>query len=90
MGDDEGEVKLYTYEGARADGETTEAAAGEEPKVLTQTVTLLGERAGDGVATFPNGDTYTGSFASGLRSGLGAYTYAAPPPEEGEEPKPPL
>ena len=90
MGDDEGEVKLYTYEGARADGETTEVTAGEEPKVLTQTVTLLGERAGDGVATFPNGDTYTGSFASGLRSGLGAYTYAAPPPEEGEEPKPPV
>ena len=24
----------------------------------------------------------------GLRSGLGSYTYAAPPPEEGEDPKP--
>ena len=91
MAEDEGEVKLYAYEGSRADGEVAAVTAGEEPKVLTQEVTLLGARHGAGKATFPNGDKYTGEFCDGLRSGTGAYTYAAmPPPEEGEEPKPPV
>ena len=90
MGDEEGEVKLYAYVGARAEGESTEVTAGEDPKVLTQTVTLLGAREGDGEASFPNGDAFKGSFASGKRSGSGTYTYAAPAPEEGEDPKPPV
>jgi hypothetical protein len=40
MGDEEGEVKLYAYTGGRAEGATEEVTAGEDPKVLTQTVTL--------------------------------------------------
>ena len=89
MGDEEEEVKLYVYEGARQEGETTEITAGEEPKVLTQSVTLLGSRQGTGKGTFPNGDVFDGEFADGARSGSGTYTYAAPPAEEGEEAKPP-
>ena len=90
MGDEEGEVKQYAYVGARAEGESKEVTAGEAPKVLTQTVKLLGAREGDGEATFPNGDTFKGAFEGGARSGSGVYTYASPPPEEGEEPKPPV
>ena len=92
MGDEEEAPKaLYAYEGERATGETVSVTAGEEPKVLTKDVVLLGNRHGEGSATFPNGDTYKGSFADGARSGQGAYSYAAAPPaEEGEEPKPPV
>lgn len=91
QGDEEGEAKVYLYTGARADGESCEVTAGEEPKVLTQTVTLLGARQGEGEAAFTNGDSYKGSFDAGARSGTGTYTYAAAPPaEEGEEPKPPV
>ena len=69
----------------------TSVTAGEEPKVLTQDVTLLGPRSGAGEAVFPNGDTYSGEFADGARAGTGTYTYSASPPaEEGEEPKPPV
>ena len=88
--DDEEAKPTYAYEGARAPGATQEVTAGEEPKVLTQTVTLLGARHGEGTATFPNGDTYAGSFEDGARSGPGKYVYASPPPEEGEDPKPPV
>ena len=53
-------------------------------------MTLLGPREGAGEATYPNGDTYKGDFVGGEREGFGVYTYSAqPPPEEGEEPKPP-
>ena len=87
---DEEAVPKYVYEGERATGVVTPVTAGEEPKVLTQDVTLLGERDGAGSATFANGDIYKGTFADGLRSGTGTYTYAAPPPGEDEEPKPPV
>lgn len=92
MGDEEeGEVKKYVYEGARAEGELTSITAGEDPKVLTKELPLLGPRHGEGTATFPSGDVYTGSFEAGARSGSGSYTYAAAPPaEEGEDPKPPI
>ena len=90
MGDEEADVKVYAYEGARAEGTTTEVTAGEENKVLTQTVTLLGAREGEGVATFTNGDLFKGKFSDGVRSGTGVYTYAAPPPGEDEEAKPPV
>ena len=59
--------------------------------MLTQDVTLLGARSGAGEAVFPNGDTYSGEFDDGARSGTGTYVYSASPPaEEGEEPKPPV
>lgn len=94
MGDEEGEVKVYAYEGARAEGETIEAEIAyeknEESKSETKSVTLLGPREGEGSSTFPNGDTYKGAFVAGLRSGEGVYTYAAPPVEEGEDSKPPV
>ena len=91
QGDEEDTTPIYTYTGARAEGVVTSVTAGEEPKVLTQDVTLLGERAGAGEAVFPNGDKYSGEFAAGSRSGAGTYVYAASPPaEEGEEPKPPV
>jgi len=92
MGDEEErDVKKYVYEGARADGELTSITAGEEPKVLTKELPLLGPRSGEGTATFPSGDVYTGGFLDGMRSGQGTYTYAASPPaEEGEDPKPPI
>ena len=92
MGDEEeGEVKKYVYEGERAEGELTSITAGEAPKVLTKELPLLGPRNGQGTATFPSGDVYTGGFEAGARSGVGKYVYAATPPaEEGEEPKPPI
>jgi len=91
MADEEESGPVYTYQGARAEGETQEVTAGEDPKILTQTVTLLGAREGEGSATFPNGDTYAGSFSSGVRSGTGRFSYASPPPaEEGDEQKPPV
>ena len=78
MGDEEeGEVKKYVYEGARAEGELTSITAGEDPKVLTKELPLLGPRHGEGTATFPSGDVYMGSFEAGARSGSGSYTYAA-------------
>ena len=86
---DEGEEVKYVYEGERATGESVEVTAGEEPKVLTKAVELLGPRSGKGKAVFPSGDVYEGEFADGARSGAGKYVYAAPPPEEGEEPQPP-
>ena len=56
MGDEEeGDVKKYVYEGARAEGVLTSITAGEEPKVLTKELPLLGPRHGDGVGTFPSG-----------------------------------
>lgn len=92
MGDEEeGDVKKYVYEGERAEGEMTAITAGEEPKILTKELPLLGPRHGEGTATFPSGDVYKGGFEQGARSGVGKYTYAATPPaEEGEEPKPPI
>jgi hypothetical protein len=90
MGDEEGEVKVYVYEGARAAGEMTDVTAGEEPKVLTKPMELLGPRHGEGVATFPDGSTFQGSFDSGMRSGHGTYSYAAAPAGEEEEAGPPL
>jgi len=92
MGDEEeGDVKKYVYEGARAEGELTSITAGEEPKVLTKELRLLGPRSGEGQATFPSGDVYTGDFKAGARHGHGKYVYAASPPaEEGEDPKPPV
>jgi len=90
MGDEEEEVKLYVYAGDRAEGKQQDVTAGEDPKVLTQTITLLGERHGMGEATFPNGDVHKGAYQDGARNGAGVYTYAAPPPEEGEDPKPPI
>ena len=90
MGDEEETAPTYRYVGARACGATSDVTAGEEPKVLTKAMLLLGEREGDGEATFVNGDTYKGSFAGGSRSGTGTYVYAAPPPGEDEEPKPPV
>jgi len=64
--------------------------AGEAPKVMTKDIELLGDREGAGKATFPNGDVYEGEFVMGLREGQGKYVYAAPPPGEEEEPKPPV
>ena len=92
MGDEEeGEVKKYVFEGARAEGALTSITAGEDPKILTKELPLLGPRHGEGTGTFPSGDVYTGGFADGVRSGTGKYTYAAAPPaEEGEDPKPPV
>ena len=51
---------------------------------------LLGDREGAGKATFPNGDVYEGEYSNGVREGVGKYSYAAPPPGEEEEPKPPV
>ena len=88
---DEEEVKVYAYEGERVTpGEIVPVTAGEDPKVLTKDVELLGARSGEGKATFPNGDVYQGGFADGSRSGLGSYSYAAAAPAEDEEPKPPI
>ena len=78
------------YEGARATGEVTSITAGEPPKVMTKEITLLGDRHGAGKATFPKGDLYEGEFFAGSRDGEGKYVYAAPPPPEGEDPKPPI
>jgi len=88
MGDEEeGEVKVYIYEGTREEGEKVEIT--ESGK--TDTVQLLGARSGAGKATFPNGDVYEGNYASGSRNGSGKYVYAgATPEEEGEEPPPPV
>ncbi|KAJ3006787.1 hypothetical protein HKX48_009463 [Thoreauomyces humboldtii] len=36
------------------------------------------ERHGEGKMTFPNGDTYTGGYASGARSGPGSYRWVKP------------
>ena len=55
MADEEGEAPPpYTYTGGRAAGVEQDVTAGEEPKVLTKTVTLLGAREGDGTAAFYN------------------------------------
>jgi len=91
MGDEEtGASPTYAYVGERAEGEIESITAGEAPKTLTKEVALLGERSGEGEASYPNGDKYKGGFAGGLRSGFGTFTYATqPPPEEGEDPKPP-
>lgn len=92
MGDEEEEVKLYKYDGERAEGETVSVTGGEPPKVLTEDKKLLGLRHGATAAPteYPSGDTYAGSYAAGVRSGAGVYTYTAavPTPAEGEEPKP--
>ena len=91
MGDEEeGEVKKYLYEGERATGEMASITAGEAPKVLTEELALLGPREGSGKGTYVNGDVYEGGFVAGERSGDGVYSYAAPPPGEDEEPKPPI
>ena len=87
---DEEEVKKYVYEGARVQGETVEIASGEGDQRLTKEVVLDGARQGKGTATFPDGSVYEGEFSDGVRHGTGKYTYAAPPPGEDEEPKPPL
>ena len=86
---DEEQPPAYTYVGARAPGETISITAGETPKQLTRDVALLGAREGYGEAYYPNGDVYKGEWADGKRDGSGTYAYAAPLPEEGEEPKPP-
>ena len=88
MGDEaEPAGPVYVYEGARAEGATAVLTSGAK----TAPVTLLGERHGEGVATYPQGDKFTGSFEDGARSGQGTYSYAAPlSGEEEEEPKPPL
>jgi len=90
MADDEAVAAVYAYEGGRAAGESISVTAGDAPKVLTKELVLLGCREGEGKAQFPNGDMYEGQFADGLRSGKGTYTFAAPPPADGEDPKPPL
>ena len=90
QGDEEDAGPKYIYEGERAEGATIDITAGEAPKVMTKPLQLLGERSGTGKATFPQGDVYEGSYAGGLRDGQGKYSYAAPPPGEDEEPKPPL
>ena len=90
MGDEEEAAPTYKYVGERAPGATSDVTAGEEPKVLTKAMELLGERQGEGEATFVNGDSFKGSFAGGSRHGSGKYVYAAPPPGEDEEPKPPV
>lgn len=87
--EEESEVVKYVYEGSRASGEVLDVTAGAAPKELTKPLELLGVREGVGKATFPNGDLFEGCFEAGSRSGAGTYTYAAPPPEEGEEPAPP-
>ena len=69
MGDEEEEVKLYKYDGERAEGETVSVTGGEPPKVLTEDKKLLGLRHG-ATATpteYPSGDTYAGSYAAGWR-----------------------
>jgi hypothetical protein len=90
MGDEEDAGPVYVYTGERATGEVTSVTAGEEPKVLTQDVTLLGAREGEGSGAYPNGDTYTGAYLGGFRDGKGSYSYAAPPPAEGEDPAGPV
>lgn len=99
MGDDEEEEKpKYKYEGEREEGaseEVTVTITHEEKGELSKTdsVKLLGARSGKGTATFPNNDVYEGSFEKGARSGMGKYTYAAPPPTEedaGDEPPKPV
>lgn len=90
MGDEDDGPPTYVYEGARAEGETVSVTAGETPKVLTKPVVLLGARKGLGTATFKNGDKYSGNFEAGFRSGNGTYIYAAPAPEAGHDPKPPI
>ena len=91
QGDEEGESgPVYLYEGDRATGATMEITAGAPPKELTKELQLLGVREGQGKATFPQGDVYEGTFSEGVRGGAGKYTYAAPPPGEDEEPKPPV
>ena len=87
--EEESEVVKYVYEGSRAPGESIDITAGAAPKELTKPLELLGVREGLGKATFPNGDLFEGCFEAGSRSGAGTYTYAAPPPEEGEDPAPP-
>jgi len=83
---------IYKYEGDRETGEvvtiTQSAPISEEKGDLSKSedVTLLGARSGQGTATFPNGDTYTGGFEKGVRTSAGKYTYAAPPPGPDEEP----
>ncbi len=90
QGDEEDTTPKYVYEGARAAGETQSITAGEAPKVMTKEIELLGQREGAGKATFPQGDVYEGEFLAGARDGAGKYVYAAPPPGEEEEPKPPI
>lgn len=85
--DDEAPGPVYAYEGERSvEVETIELTSGAK----TAPVTLLGARSGAGAATYPEGSKYEGGYEDGLREGQGAYTYAAPPPGEEEEPKPPL
>lgn len=78
MADDEDEEEiLYQYEGPRAAGEeVTLTVTTEEEKVRTKQFTLLGAREGEGKATYPNGDTYTGEYVGGKREGQGTYVYA--------------
>lgn len=58
--------------------------------MLTKDIQLLGAREGVGKGVFPSGDSYEGEYVGGKRDGEGTYTYAAPPPGEDEEAKPPL
>lgn len=84
--EEEGEVKLYSYEGEREPAAEKEISVGEKKG----TYQPLGARSGKGVATFPNGDTYEGEYTTGQRHGQGKYTYSGgPPAEEGDEPPPP-
>ena len=66
----------YVYEGQRALPEKIEISAGP---CKTAPLELLGAREGNGKASFPNGDTYTGAYINGVRGGLGSYSYARPP-----------
>jgi len=97
MGDEDEDTKIYKYEGEREVGEVvqiTETHPDKPDISQTQEVTLLGQRSGKGLATFPNGDVYDGSYGKGVRSGPGKYTYAPPPlgeeEEAPEEPPPPV
>ena len=98
--DEEGEKKIYKYEGARLAGAVVDITetAGEDDKAVSKTepTTLLGARSGQGTATHANNDVYEGAYGAdgkGVRHGQGKYTYAAPPPAEedaGEEPPKPV
>jgi radial spoke head protein 1 len=65
MGDDDEEepkMRVDTYEGDRA----------APSEALAHT---LGKRHGKGVATFPNGDVFEGTYVEGVRSGPGKYYF---------------
>jgi len=77
--------------GPREGGSTVEIGAPPN----TETISLLGQRSAadglEGIATFPNGDTYVGGYHGGSRHFKGTYTYSGgQPAEEGDEVPPPL